>query len=61
MAGIEKFRPRGAYRRLAADTLARRLRALGRGLGLGAQRGDALVEPGRSRVEVLAPFADLGQ
>ena len=60
MAGIEKFRPRGAYRRLAADTLARRLRAPGRSLGLGGQRGDALVEPGRSRVEVLASFADLG-
>ncbi len=61
LARFEEFRPRVADRSLPSGALARRVGALGGRLGLGGQRRDALVEPGRARVEVLAPFADLGR
>ena len=59
MARLKKFRPRGANGRFASRALARRFGALGGRLGLGRQRGDALIEPRRARLEVAAPFAGL--
>ena len=44
---------------LPPSALARGFGALGRGLRLCGQRGDALIEPSGARVEILAAFAGL--
>ena len=59
MTRFEKFRARGADRRLAPRALTRRFGAFGGPFGFGRQRGDTLVEPRRALIEIAAPFAGL--